>query len=146
MTTIAYRNGVIAADTGLTCGSLRDSHVEKVAKHEDGSIAGACGEAWWIEAFLTWFKKGGEVPVIPDGGHFSSALVINKRRKVTIYESEKGKTRSYEIKAPYHAIGSGRELALGAMFAGAPPTSAVKAAMAHHDGTYGKVQSYKIGW
>jgi ATP-dependent HslUV protease subunit HslV len=146
MTTIAYRNGIIAADTGLTAGCLRDGHVEKIAKRKDGSVAGASGEAWWIVAFLEWFKNGGEVPHIVDGGVFSVALVVNKRRKVTIYESEKGRTWSYEIKGPYHAIGSGRQVALGALHTGAHVVDAVKAAMVHDDGTYGKVQSLKVGW
>lgn len=72
--------------------------------------------------------------------------MIDKRRKVLLFESEKDKTRVYPIKAPYHALGSGRQIALGAMHAGAHPVDAVKAAMTHNDGTFGKVQQFKVGW
>ena len=95
MTTIAYRNGVIAADTGLSTGPLLDSHIEKIAKHRDGSVAGASGEAWWITAFLQWFKNGGEMPVMP-GKDYSFGIVINKRRAVTLYESAEGFNRSFQ--------------------------------------------------
>lgn len=145
MTTVAYRSGVIAADTGLTAGTLRDSHIDKIAKRKDGAIAGGAGEAWWIVAFLEWFKNGGDMPHIAEGGHASSALVISKRRKVTIYESEKGVTRAFEIQAPFHAIGSGRQVAMGAMFNGAHPVDAVKAAIALDDGTYGRVKQFSVG-
>ena len=85
MTTVAYRNGIIAADTGLTWGTVRDSHIEKIAKRKDGAVAGAAGEAWWIHAFMAWFANGGEAPHIPEGGHASHAIIITKRRQVTIY-------------------------------------------------------------
>lgn len=146
MTTIAYRNGIIAADTGLTDNGLRDAQIEKIAKREDGSVAGAAGAAWWIVAFLEWFKNGGEQPHMPVESSFSVALVVDKRRRVTMYESTKGMTRVYLVKAPYHSIGSGREVALGAMFTGAHPKDAIKAAMLHNDGTYGRVMSLKVGW
>jgi hypothetical protein len=146
MTTIAYRSGIIAADTGLTDNGLRDAQIEKIAKREDGAVAGAAGAAWWIVAFLEWFKNGGEQPHIPPETAFSCAMVITSRRKVTLYESHKGHTRDYVVKAPYHAIGSGREVALGAMFVGAHPKDAIKASMLHNDGTYGRVMSLKVGW
>lgn len=146
MTTIAYRNGIIAADTGLSSGVVLDCHIEKIAKRKDGSIAGAAGEAWWIVAFLSWFCNGGDLPNISGDGHCSTAIMIDKRRKVLLFESEKDKTRVYPIKAPYHALGSGRQIALGAMHAGAHPVDAIKAAMTHNDGTFGKVQQYKVGW
>lgn len=146
MITIAYRNGIIAADTGLTAGGgLRDGQIEKITKNKEGAVVGCSGEAWWITAFLKWFTDGGAQPHIPTEG-CSLALMISKKRKVTLFESEKGVTCSYEIKVPYTAIGSGRHVALGAMFAGANVISAVRAAMAHNESTYGRVQSLKVGW
>ncbi len=46
MTTIAYRNGVIAADTGLVGNGLRDCFADKIVKRADGNVAGASGTAW----------------------------------------------------------------------------------------------------
>lgn len=144
MTTVAYRNGVIAADTGLTAGNLRDSHIIKIAKNKAGHVAGACGDAWWIAAFLKWFKSGGDLPTTP-GTNFNTAIAIRSLRGITFYESGEGRTRFYAIKAAYHAIGSGRHLATGAMFAGAHPVDAVRAALAHDEGTHGRVVSLRLG-
>lgn len=147
MTTVAYRNGVIAADTGLTGGSLQDCEIDKIVKREDGAVAGAAGaagEAWWIVAFLEWFKTSkGDAPVSKD---FNTGLIVDRRRKITLVESGDGVARPYQIRAKYYAIGSGRQIATGALFVGAHPIDAVKAAMAHDDGTYGKIETYKVGW
>lgn len=145
MTTIAYRNGIIAADTGLTRGSLRNSFVSKIAKNKDGALAGACGSAWWIAAFLKWFMDGGEMLHNPDEG-CDTAIIIDRRRRMTLYESEKSKTWSYEVRGPYHALGSGCMVAFGALHSGAHPVDAVKAAIAHDESTYGRVESLKLGW
>lgn len=145
MTTIAYRNGIIAADTGITCGSTRDCFAEKIAKRKDGAVAGACGELWWISAFLKWFKDGGDQVQSP-GVNGNTGFIATKRRVLTVFEAENNNTYTYEVTAPYYAIGSGRMVALGAMHAGAHPVDAVKAAIAHNDGTYGRVMSLKVGW
>lgn len=143
MTTIAYRDGIIAADTGLTSGTIRDCHMDKIVKREDGAVAGAAGEAWWIAAFLEWFHKGGELPVCKGS---SQGLVVDKRRRLTIYESSDGTNRSFPIRAKYYAVGSGSSVALGALFSGANPVQAVKAALLHDDATHGRILELKVGW
>lgn len=146
MTTIAYRAGVIAADTGLSGGGAHDCHLTKIAKNKDGSVAGAAGNAWWISAFLKWFKDGGEFPAMPEDDCTSAIVIGGRKNIITLYESEKGQAKPYPVRAPYYAIGSGKNFALGAMFVDAHPIDAIKAAMKHDDSTYGKVQALKVGW
>lgn len=143
MTTIAYRNGIIAADTGLVGGGLKDCQMNKIAKRADGAVAGACGAAWWIQAFLTWFQKGGDMPHSKSSSY--GIVVRSPRSLIQIFESDEGTTRRLKVRAPYYAIGSGCRIAIGAMFAGATPTDAVRAAMAHDDSTYGRVTSLRMG-
>lgn len=144
MTTVAYRNGVIAADSGLVGGGTCDCHADKIAKRADGSVAGAAGEAWWMAAFLTWFRADKPVAELPAGGSNSSGFVVTGRN-ITLFENNEGNVRSFPIRAKYYAIGSGCRLALGAMFAGAHPVDAVRAAMAHDDSTYGRIHSLRVG-
>lgn len=146
MTTIAYKGGIIAADTGLTAGGMRDAHMSKIAKNKAGELVGGAGDAWWIVDFLEWFKAGatGHAPAIMDDSS-SQAISISRRGKITCYESGNGRTRAFIIRARYHSLGSGRRIATGAMFVGAHPADAVRAAIAHDDGTHGRVETLRLG-
>lgn len=145
MTTIAYRNGWIAADTGLSDNSTRDMFMTKIAKNSKGHLAGASGAATWLHAFLTWFKDGrvGEIPI--SNGRNGCAIIVEKRNAVICVESIDGKIGTFPISGPYQTLGSGSDFALGAMFAGATASAAVRAAMRHDNGTFGRVQTLRFG-
>lgn len=138
MTTIAYRDGVLAADTGAVCGASRMGRVEKIIRGPGGILAGACGLATYSAAFKAWVVSGciGNPPVATqDADNCDRGFVVSADGVVTIYE-EGG---SWELSAPYFAVGSGRPEALGAMFAGADAETAVRAAMEHDAYTFGDV-------
>lgn len=144
MTTIAYRKGVLAADTGLTSGGGRNGRVFKIARRSDGKLAGACGTAVYMAAFLKWFVAYGDEPpeAKSDQHSIDKGVVISRDGVVTVYEPG----GSFTIDdLEYFAMGSGRPEALGAMFAGADAETAVFAAMAHDEGTYGDVTSVSFG-
>lgn len=65
---------------------------------------------------------------------FTLLLVCPEGR---IYEFEGGAVTRVQEK--YHAIGSGSDLALGAMFVGATPVDALRAARYHNDSTSGRI-------
>ena len=137
MTTIAYRDGVLAADTGATCGSSRNGAVSKIVRRADGAMAGAGGSASYTHAFLKWFVSGdGQAPdAKEDNNSMDSAVVFMTDGTIEVYEPR----GSFTITAPYYAMGSGRPEALGAMFAGADAKRAVEAAMAHDAHTFGSI-------
>lgn len=146
MTTIAYRNGVIAADSGVTTGGSQVATMLKIAKNSRGDVAGACGHAWWCQAFLSWFKDSTDTPPpVSRDDQMSAAMIVTSRRKLRIFESIKGTIDQFDIAAPYYALGSGRCEALGAMFAGATATDAVRAAVALDESTFGRVHALKVG-
>lgn len=134
MTTIAYRKGVLAADTRMIQGSAIIGNVTKIVRRDDGALAGGAGDLAWVQAFHRWFMAGeeGDPPILEDG---SKGLIVRRRKPVEMFEP--GGT--VEWKPPYLAIGSGKEFALGAMFAGASAIEAIKAAMAFDPGTGGEV-------
>ena len=144
MTTIAYRNGIIAADTGLCGNGSLDCFADKIAKRDDGSVAGAAGSAWWITAFLDCFRSDQPINQLPAPEN-ATGIIISRKRTITLYESAEGKIRTLPIRAKYYAFGSGFRFALGAMFAGAHPVDAVRAAIEHDDSTFGRIQSLEVG-
>ena len=138
MTTIAYRDGILAAGTLCTINNSIEGRVVKIARR--GPImAGAAGSAPMCRAFLDWFKAGmqGEAPatqhpVSSDWNYWG--LIVTPDRLVTLMASGWMSHR-----APYYAMGSGAEYALGAMAAGATAAEAVEAAMRHDTRTGGEV-------
>lgn len=121
MTTVAYSNGMIAADTLVTVNSVRTGFMTKIAKNSD-VLAGFSGEGVFGQAFLKCVTEGGELPKVPEG---SVGFTVDKAGAVTSYE-ENG---SCMVQANCFAIGSGREMALAAMAAGADPQKAVEIAI-----------------
>jgi hypothetical protein len=78
MTTIAYRDGVLAADTLLTSSAMRNGYARKI-RERDGMLAGASGTLAQMQTFLDWFDAGmtGDPPSMAfDKENCAEALVI----------------------------------------------------------------------
>ncbi len=132
MTTIAYRDGVLAADTRATSGDvIVGSSALKIAKR-GRVMAAASGTSAYARRFMDWFRsgmKGDPPPSIDPNDHDTfcwGLLVTGDDRRVLLQQPgwivERG---------PYFAMGSGRDFALGAMAHGASAEEAVRAAIAH---------------
>ena len=141
MTTIAYRDGVMAADTGVWMGGACLTGAVKIAKGADGCLHGVAGHAGACCDYLEWVKNGerGDAPQPERANEESTfiALCVNVQagtiRLLTAYGVE------HLDGVPYVSIGSGAAAALGAMFAGADAEQAIRAAMAHTEGARGDV-------
>ena len=136
MTTIAYRSGIIAADTQSIGGNaITATNLTKIVRRsKDGALCGASGYLAFVQAFHRWFlgNERGRVPGFHDGDR---AFIVRKGKPIEMFES----VGSFDYEPEYIAIGSGMEFALGAMHAGASAADAVAAAIAHDPGTGGKV-------
>lgn len=140
MTTIAYRSGVLAADTGTTVGGTRIGDTSKIGRAVDGSLYGAAGRSTYASAFREWahdMRCGTPPEAIVDGNYCDRGLIVYPDGRIEIYE-QGGK---FTVAAPYYAMGSGRCEALGAMHAGGDAEAAIRAAMAHDESTYGHIES-----
>lgn len=145
MTTIAFKNGVVASDTGASNRGSRVGHVVKIFAR-DGHVAGSCGDSGWNASFRKWFASGetGNPPEIRRDAHNNDdakGVIFRRDGIIEVYES----TGMHEVTAPFYAIGSGAAEARGAMQVGASAEEAVRAAMILDDGTYGNVLVLKIG-
>lgn len=142
MTTIAYRNGIMAADTQVSTGDVNDCFITKLAKNKKGDIAGAGGPLGYKYKFLKWFKSGekGKPPSCVDESAGFEGVIVRKSGKIEIYDQEVKST----IRCNYYAFGSGNHLALGAMANGATAKQAVKAAIKHDVYSGGKITKLKL--
>lgn len=141
MTTIAYKNGVIAYDTRQTRGdrivSDSSSKCEKVNDVLFFLSGAVCDEKALIAAY---FGMPSSAPVecsgyVVDGGRL---MLVGHDDKTGIWKQDLDPSNP-------DAIGSGAPYALVAMDMGATAAEAVRAAMKRDIYTGGKVRAVKIG-
>lgn len=140
MTTIAYRDGVMASDTGESSGSVWVGSVDKIIK-TGGLLVGASGCVDACETCLNFFTEGGKVEDFKNtlSGDFEAVVTDGKR----LWHTE-NKMKMYGIRASFFAMGSGMKIALGAMAMGANAKEAVEVACQFDKNSRGPVRSVKI--
>lgn len=136
VTTIAYKNGVLAADSCVSlqteAGGSRKFRCEKLYRKTIGKgrskknvIIGLGGESSPGLLFLDWYGSGKEPPTqLIDGDADFTALILTLDG---LFEAD-AYCRPDKILEPFYAIGSGAKAALGAMHAGASAKRAVEIA------------------
>lgn len=132
MTTIAYRGGVLAADTQVNSGNgNRAGSVHKIGATKDGYRWAFSGALQMQAACVSWAERREGLPPEIDG--------------VFILIDPAGRHREWwgqgwlEVADPQAAWGSGERIARGAMFAGASAVEAVRAAIALDPESGGKI-------
>ena len=145
MTTIAYRNGVMAADSFVIGDGVVYGNSRKITKNKNGDICGGSGTLCILERFQKWFQDGeiGDCPKLI-GEDDASAQIIVVRVDGRIQEFSKNGVFTYED-TPYVVVGSGGDIALGAMHAGANAYDAVRAAIHHDTRTGGTIRTLRLG-
>lgn len=161
MTTITYRDGVLAADSGVFNESrnLHEGAMQKVFQLMGGLLYAGAGDAddRAVRALLDNVRSPDQLPgakellatscdinavvVFPDGQVFTISCDASDA------DDEDDTTWDAEIiplRAPYLALGSGCQIAMGAMWAGKSAVQAVEAACEHNVWTRGPVQSLRL--
>jgi len=129
MTSIAYRSGILAADSGCWVDSVLISRVNKIQRSPNGELATGTGPSFIVEEFKRWCWDGCQgrfqpPPHEPDDGF--TGLVIDSKGMAWLYDLHGNSTQcKYE---PYLAIGYGQEFMLGAMACGRSAQQAVELA------------------
>lgn len=122
MTTIAYKNDILCADTQVTWGDCVDGYTRKV--FAKGSILYALsGNAALAHTFRDWIERGmyGTPPHLGEGEQAASCFVF-PGDDLTLHFYGCG---VIPIRSSFYAAGAGSDLALGAMAAGATAFEAV---------------------
>lgn len=141
MTTIAYKDGVLAGDTRLSDddGHIWSDACRKVFKFSDGSLFAASGDNEAGELLLKALTSGEPIPSLPEDCSVTAIRVYPNRE---VYVTE-GHTWS-KWTEPFVAIGSGKRCAMTAMRLGHDAVTAVKAGIAGDVFSGGKVQTVKL--
>lgn len=138
MTTIAYKDGVLAADTLITANGMICGYAKKIWRAGRLLIGGAGSDAV-TNTFRDWVKDGmsGDHPLKKDIGN----LFIVKPDGLTVMWCDDG---PFLMKETFWALGSGEEVAMGAMAAGASARKAVQLACARDTRSGGDVTVLKL--
>lgn len=150
MTTIAYRDGILAADSHATygggsahkhtCRKLFRKTIIENKKKVDVIIATA-GDSSPGLVFVDWYGSGKPIPdtFLHIGGEFLCLVLTPKGLfEFDIY------CRGEEVMDDFYAIGSGAPFALGAMAAGKCAYDAVRIAAKYDPYTGGKIHKESL--
>ncbi|MFC3074936.1 hypothetical protein [Shinella pollutisoli] len=141
MSIIAYRNGVIAADTGGWVGDAKHPFSRKITIGADGTLYGTIGHAPECARFIEWVETGrpGPMPMaekLPGQESSFVVMVVSPGGLISLI-SAWGEEPLYT--ADYFAIGGAAAVALGALHAGADAYGAVQAAIVHSSSATGSI-------
>lgn len=133
MTTIAFKDGVLASDTQVTSNGFRVGFASKIWRVGRLLIGGA-GSDCYTQKFRDWVRGGmeGDHPILKDIGN----VFILRPDGEGVMWCDDG---PFLIKEPFWALGSGEQIALGAMHRGATAAEAVETAIAFDTRSGGKV-------
>lgn len=128
MTTIAYRDGIMAADSRAYSGNrFPVGEKTKIRLLDDGTLIGVSstvpGEG---EAVIQWFAAGADPKDGPSASPKHTLLAVRPGGEV--FFADDSYFISGPLKAEFFAIGSGGEYAQGAMAMGASAEQAVRIA------------------
>lgn len=142
MTAIAYRDGVMAADSLAECHGIVLGSVRKIARRRDGALAGAAGMEMVCAEFIRRFVAGTDEdyrPELKDERDFSAVIVTPDGQ---IWQANaQGR---FLIDAPFYVDGSAYQLMIGAMAAGASAEEAVRIAIKYDTRCGGAVQIERL--
>lgn len=141
MTTVCFREGILAADTLIAYNTITNGERCKIAKCGNYYVALA-GSAFLRPVLEKWVTDGCREDAVPKlmMEHVDDFSVIIIDNAGDAFAFDNGFL--VPIYAPYTAIGSGALLAYGAMAHGASAEEAVAAAALHDKNTGGRIDSF----
>lgn len=128
MTTIAYRDGVMACDSQVTFSEVKYAKAKKIRKLADGSLIGVCGD--WPAAYrlMTGIRDDGTIGAdLLDSVKGASAILVRPDASMWIVQGG-ARGGCVPVFGPFLTDGSGFNVALAAMKAGANAKRAVEIA------------------
>lgn len=153
MTTIAYRDGILVGDGRMTSGDIIVSEKTQKVFKKTGKILeieivafGVTGHSSAIHLINKAIEVGIEIDTeFPAGICFNILAVCEDGRVIEVNKQEdESRCHINIVNADYHAAGSGYQIALGAMAAGANSVRAVHYAVKHNSSTGGDIKVIEV--
>lgn len=140
MSTVAYRDGILAADSQATAGNIA-CRAEKIFALPN-CIVGGAGHLTAVIRFVEWMRAGQSAKKKPDlDGDSLAAIVVWPDGRVEEWD---GTLVPMPVFEQFTAVGSGRALAIGAMSMGASAVQAVEVAATWDVHTGGEVIAFDV--
>lgn len=154
MTIIVFRSGIMASDGRVSeDSSIFTNRHQKIHRLKSGGLVGVAGDADTTDLvnLLNSLRKP-----LPTHKQLCSleyefdAIYVKPDKTVWVLQSGRDKdTQKYvagifEIKEPFVAVGSGKELAIGALDRGATAEQAVKTAIKFDTSCGGPIQVFSL--
>lgn len=137
MTTVCYRDGILASDSRATAaGWIVSDKTPKIIQRDDGTIITGTGDWEIVAQFMRMFPEKVDVKD-------NRAIVAHPDGRIEVFEGQ-GSFVLDECE-DFMAWGSGMPPALAAMHMGASAERAIEIAALVDPGTGGPVVSFKIG-
>lgn len=114
--------------------TITNRNAVKVRRLQNSMIVGTSGDVAFGHSVIDWLESGGDPPKLDCDAGFS-ALILHPTGEVSLMGQD---CKPVLIELPY-AVGSGMDLAIGAMRAGASPEKAVRIASEYDPHTGGKI-------
>ncbi len=138
MTTIAYKDGILAVDSAVTCDGRYEGSCKKWLQVK-GAVAAVSGQAMVL----------GRLKIAVDGDGFPDFDFSTLHDSELLFVSRAGifcvtKVGFLKIEAPFAAIGSGAAIAYGSMEAGASAEEAVEIACKYDNATRGPITALTL--
>lgn len=143
MTTIAYRDGVLAADGRVTDGGhlIITDECQKIRRLSDGSLFALAGDVTHEQKIIECLE---DMDVsLPQGKDFT-AILVDTDGLLSTYEGSGDRFYPWYERG-FAAFGSGSEIAYGAMEMGATAAEAVSCAALRNTTTGGAIQTERPG-
>lgn len=120
MTTIVYRDGILASDTRAGWGDFMSPQRMRKIWDVGSALVGISGDISYLQPLIRYAEKGGDKPWSNDEAR---GLIITKDQVRMV-----GAGGDHVIDAPFVAIGSGAPAAFAALYMGADAKRAVEIA------------------
>lgn len=123
MTCVAYKDGVMAADTMLSSFNSQ-CRAQKIVRLPDGGMAGGCGS--WVRAYavLQYLAAGGPMEAKEGSPNATDASVLVAKPDGTLWLID-GEFPAYPLMDTVAAVGCGSDAAMMAMSLGLSAVEAV---------------------
>lgn len=129
MTTIVYRDGVMAADRRAYSGDKKGIGAKtKIHRLDDGTLWGVSSSNVGADALIRRWVEGGCGDASPDQLKPDSFELLLVRPNGDVFYANGNLDLTGPLKADFFAIGSGDHFAMGAMAMGASAAKAVQIA------------------
>ena len=142
MTSIVYRDGILAADSGHFSGNLLVCRESKITRAPDGTIGACCGSAHSSTYFDEWLITRREAPFEVEDEDFYGLFITSDGRVHSV--NCHGELFAFPTSMEWFSIGVAIEFTQGALAAGATARQACELACLYVKGCAGPVETAEV--